>query len=252
MITVAIIGFGNVGKHLYEAFSTLESCEVVAVFSRNQERFQSHTEIPVIRELDKLPEAAVTIIAVADDAIAEVSDTLPERNGLVVHTSGNTPMEAIATKHRRGVFYPLQSFSKRTVSFKEIPICLEAEHEDDYEVLTSLASQLSDRVFNIDSTTRAQLHLAAVFANNFVNHLYHVSETLLSKHELNFSLLQPLIFETAQRLSEMPPSEAQTGPAIRGDEKTIKKQLHLLEGTVFQSLYQQLTESIAQTHGKKL
>ena len=252
MITVAIIGFGNVGKHLYEAFSISENCEVVAVFSRNQARFQNLTEIPIVPKLDELPEAAVTIIAVADDAIAEVSETLPERNGLVVHTSGNTPIKAIADTHRRGVFYPLQSFSKRPVIFKEIPICLEAEQKDDYEVLASLASKLSDRVFNIDSTTRAQLHLAAVFANNFVNHLYQVSEKLLSKNDLDFSLLQPLIFETAQRLSEMSPSEAQPGPAIRGDEKTIKKQLHLLEGTAFQSLYQQLTESIAQTHGKKL
>ncbi|MDC7993693.1 Rossmann-like and DUF2520 domain-containing protein [Altibacter sp. HG106] len=252
MIRVSIIGFGNVGTHLYTAFSDGPMAEVVAVYSRNPQRFDGWEDLPVVSDFTSLPEVDCTLIAVADDAIAAVSSALSTTAGLVAHTSGNAPLDAIDEKHRSGVFYPLQSFSKRPVAFSTIPICLEAETEASYQLLTTLASSLSERVVRIDSAARARLHLAAVFANNFVNHLYSVSEKILAEHELDFSLLHPLILETAQRLSEVAPSEAQTGPAVREDQQTIKKQLHLLNDSAFQALYQQLTKSIATTHGKKL
>ncbi|KAA3621807.1 MAG: DUF2520 domain-containing protein, partial [Flavobacterium sp.] len=147
----------------------------------------------------------------------------------------------------------MQSFSKhRSVDFKTIPICIEAETAEDLVLLQKIGKQISGKVEEISSENRASLHLSAVFVNNFVNHLYHISEELLQKKKLDFDLLKPLIKETAKKIEKLSSSEAQTGPAIRDDEKTLRKHLQLLKGSPYETLYRDLTESIQNTYGKKL
>ena len=154
-------------------------------------------------------------------------------------------MEALSKRNRKGVFYPLQTFSKnREVNFNTIPICIEAKEEADLELLTNLGNSLSEKVVEIDSDERSKLHLAAVFVNNFVNHLYAIGDDILGNNELSFDLLHPLIEETASKVKTLSPSEVQTGPARRGDQKTIEKHLHLLTEGPESELYQQLTESL--------
>jgi predicted short-subunit dehydrogenase-like oxidoreductase (DUF2520 family) len=175
------------------------------------------------------------------------------KNKLVVHTSGSVSIKKLASKNNRGVFYPLQSFTTgHVVSFTEIPICIEAEDPKDLAMLRELGEAISEKVVEISSEERQKLHLAAVFVNNFVNHIYHISESYLTENKLDFNLLKPLIKETARKIESMTPSEAQTGPAKRNDLKTIEKHLHLLEDSAYARLYKQLTQAIQDTYGKQL
>ena len=154
-------------------------------------------------------------------------------------------MNTLSKKNRKGVFYPLQTFSKnRVVNFKDIPICVEAKDAKDIKLLMNLGKSLSEKVVEVNSEERSKLHVAAVFVNNFVNHLYGVGHDILSAHNLPFELFQPLIEETASKIKTVTPSQAQTGPAKRGDQKTIEKHLHLLGEGSNSILYQLLTESI--------
>ena len=151
------------------------------------------------------------------------------------------------------MFYPLQTFSKdRELTFKSIPICLEAQHKEDLDLLKDVGAALSDHVEVIDSQKRAKLHLAAVFVNNFVNHLYAIGHKLLDEESLSFDLLKPLIQETANKINTITPSKAQTGPAIRNDLKTIEKHLHLLKNNSDKEIYRMLSNIISKSYGKEL
>jgi predicted short-subunit dehydrogenase-like oxidoreductase (DUF2520 family) len=158
-------------------------------------------------------------------------------------------LDALSEKNRKGVFYPLQTFSKnREVNFNNVPICVEATEAEDLKLLMNLGKSLSEKVVEVNSEERTKLHLAAVFVNNFVNHLYAIGDDILSDNELPFDLLHPLIEETASKIKTLAPSQVQTGPASRGDQKTIEKHLHLLKEGPISVLYQQLTESITKKH----
>ena len=227
MISVAILGNGNVATHLYSAFSKAEKITVSKIDSR---------------KLDNIPTSDVTIIAVSDDAIAEVSSKI--ENTLVVHTSGSVAMNSLENKGRKGVFYPLQSFSKdRKANFKKVPFCLETENQSDLNLLESLAKSIGKKIFYINSDQRKRLHVSAVFVNNFVNHLYKIGEDICEEHQVPFEILQPLIQETAKKIKKLSPKEAQTGPAKRNDQETIKNHLDLLNSEQ-QEIYKLFTKSI--------
>tara|TARA_B110000211_G_C14042013_1_gene537194 strand:+ start:730 stop:1488 length:759 start_codon:yes stop_codon:yes gene_type:complete len=246
MTTIVFLGFGNVNFHLINTLYKHNKDSVIQVYNRSKINLNKElNNIPFTTDLSKIKEADLYIIGIPDDAIAAFSETLPLKNKLVVHTSGSVSMEALSERNRKGVFYPLQTFSKnREVNFNTIPICIEAKEEADLELLTNLGNSLSEKVVEIDSDERSKLHLAAVFVNNFVNHLYAIGDDILGNNELSFDLLHPLIEETASKVKTLSPSEVQTGPARRGDQKTIEKHLHLLKEGPESELYQQLTESL--------
>ncbi len=246
MTTIVFLGFGNVNFHLIITLYKHNKDSVIQVYNRSKINLNKElSKIPFTTDLSKIKEADLYIIGIPDDAIAAFSETLPLKNKLVVHTSGSVSMEALSERNRKGVFYPLQTFSKnREVNFNTIPICIEAKEEADLELLTNLGNSLSEKVVEIDSDERSKLHLAAVFVNNFVNHLYAIGDDILGNNELSFDLLHPLIEETASKVKTLSPSEVQTGPARRGDQKTIEKHLHLLKEGPESELYQQLTESL--------
>ncbi len=254
MIKAIILGFGNVGQHLYHAFSKTSKIDVIQIYNRSQINFSEGFQTNFTTEITQLKEADIYIIAVPDDTIKVLSETLSFKNKLVVHTSGSVPISYLSDNNKKGVFYPLQTFSKNAeVDFKTIPICIEANNKEDLESLKQLGLLISENVQEINSKEREQLHLSAVFVNNFVNYLYQVGSDLLMDNSLSFDLLKPLIIETAKKLESLNPENSQTGPAKRNDLKTIENHLHLLEGSPYKELYHKLTISIQEKYnGKKL
>lgn len=243
MIRVVLIGSGNVASHLFKAFQNAENVEVLQIYTRKlvsdfPNQIQTH-------DFALLQDADVYIISVTDSAIEEVSNQLLFKNKLVVHTSGTTSFEVINNYNKRGVFYPLQTFSKnKEVNFKEIPICLEVENNVDEGILNQLAKTISNEVYFINGEQRKALHVAAVFVCNFVNHLYQIGNEICLDNNIPFKILQPLIVETAQKIKLLSPKEAQTGPAVRNDEITISKHLDFLHDENQKNIYQLLTKSI--------
>jgi predicted short-subunit dehydrogenase-like oxidoreductase (DUF2520 family) len=257
MIKVSIIGSGNVAQHLIVALQNSiingAEMELVQVYAR-QKVTVSHLldSNKITNDWNTLAEADLYIIAVLDDAISNVSEQIPYKNKLVAHTSGAISLENLASNNRKGVFYPLQTFSKnKAVNFKSIPICLESQNAADYEVLKKVAQSISDVVYAINSEQRKALHVAAVFVNNFTNHLYKIGNDICHENNVPFEILKPLIQETAEKIKQLSPNEAQTGPAIRKDTKTINAHLYFLSDENQKNIYKILTQSI-QNNGKKL
>jgi predicted short-subunit dehydrogenase-like oxidoreductase (DUF2520 family) len=257
MTKVIIIGSGNVAQHLIVAFQNSQNMgteiDLIQVFSRQKESISHLIDLDKITDdLATLEEADLYIIAVSDDAIADVSSQLPFKNRLVVHTSGSISLNALDNDNRKGVFYPLQTFTKnKDVDFKAIPICLESENATDFQLLEKVAKMISDKVFAINSEQRKALHVAAVFVNNFTNHLYQIGSEICQENQVPFEILKPLIAETAQKIMVLSPEEAQTGPAKRNDSSTIEAHEAFLSDENHLKIYKTLTQSI-QHNGKKL
>lgn len=252
MIKIAIIGAGNVATHLAKAFNKTKGVSLVQIYSRNNKQLESFTNFTeTTNKLTLLKEADVYIIAVSDDAITDVSSKINKKNSLIVHTSGSVSIEAIKSKGRKGVFYLLQSFSKtKEVNFNDVPFCLETENRNDFLTLEKLAKSIGKKIYAINSEQRKSLHVAAVFVNNFSNHMYKIGSDICDKYNVPFEVLQPLIKETAEKIRELSPEKAQTGPAKRKDTATINNHLELLD-TEQKKIYQLITKSI-QKNGEKL
>ncbi len=252
MIKIVVIGGGNVANHLAKAFYETKEVSLIQVYARNITQIEHLKHLTSItNSLELLVDADVYILAVSDDAIPEISSKIDDKNGLVVHTSGSVSLEALQNNGRKGVFYLLQSFSKdKSVNFDEIPFCLEAENPKDFELLETLAKTIGKNIYAINSEQRKSLHVAAVFVNNFTNHMYKIGADICEEHQVPFEVLYPLIQETAQKIVSLSPKEAQTGPAKRNDQKTIKNHLELLNKQQ-QEIYKLITKSI-QKNGEKL
>lgn len=253
MIRITLIGSGNVAQHLIKAFAKSELIEIVQVYSRKKETLSSLIEFDKItNDFEDLKEADLYIIAVSDKAISDVSKQLPFQNRIVVHTSGAASLDVLDSKNRKGVFYPLQTFSKsKDIDFSTVPMCLEAENTFDFRVLETAAKNISNAVFAINSDQRKALHVSAVFVNNFTNHLYQIGQEICEEHQVPFEILRPLIQETAEKINTLNPADAQTGPAKRNDLLTIDSHLNFLTTENQKNIYKILTQSI-QNNGKKL
>jgi len=249
MIQVILLGSGNVATHLFQAFSKAENIEVVQVFSRTLSK--DFPEMLQTSDYSKIKEADVYIICVSDSAISSVSSQLQFENRLVVHTSGSSDLNVLNSKNNKGVFYPLQTFTKnKAIDFSEIPICLEAETFSDFNVIEKVAKSISKNIHAISGEQRKALHVAAVFVCNFTNHLYQIGNEICMENAIPFEILQPLIKETVEKIQSLSPSEAQTGPAVRNDQKTIEKHIDFLTYENQKEIYKILTKSIQ--NGKKL
>lgn len=227
---VVLIGRGRLATNLLPALQQAGH-EVVNINSRT---------------LEGLPlEADVFIVAVKDSALEEVirRATKGREQQLFVHTAGSMPMSLFeGYTSRYGVFYPMQTFSKeRLVDFAEIPLFIEG----DDPAIRQLAESISRRVYELSTEARKYLHLSAVFACNFVNHCYALSAALLEQHGLPFDVMLPLIDETARKVHELHPHDAQTGPAVRYDENVIRMQTALLaDNPELQQIYELLSLDI--------
>ncbi|HEY4196152.1 MAG TPA: Rossmann-like and DUF2520 domain-containing protein [Mucilaginibacter sp.] len=247
---ITIIGSGNVATHLAAAFKNAGHV-IVQIYSRdlqNASLLAYHVKAEAIDDLNQInPETDLFVIAVKDDAIETVAKALARYQKLVVHTSGATDLQVLLNyTQQAGVFYPLQTFSKtKEVNFNTVPLCIEGADEQIASKLNELAYTITQNVYRINSAERKTLHLAAVFACNFPNYLYYLSQQLLAEHQLPFDLLRPLILETAEKVQAHLPGDVQTGPAIRNDEKTMDVHLQLLaEKPGLQALYELLSQCI--------
>ena len=254
MLSVVLIGAGNVATHLYKALQKAKDVSVLQWYNRNLKAILPFkNDVNVTNNLNDLKQADIYIIAVNDDAIKALSTQLPIKNRLVVHTSGSVSLHDLDKKHRRGVLYPLQTFTKNAdIDFAEVPICIEIENKEDLKTLKELSGALGCKHYRVNSDQRAALHLAAVFVNNFTNQSYRIAHEITESKSVDFNILKPLIKETANKIELVSPYMAQTGPAKRDDKKTIKKHLKALDKDIHKDIYELLTKSIKITHGKKL
>ena len=253
MISITIIGSGNVAQHLIKTITKSDALEINQVVARNPDSlYQIIEKDKIISKISLLKDSDLYIISVSDDAIASVSNSLFLKDKLVAHTSGSVAMEDLSDANRKAVFYPLQTLSKKKeVNFKEVPLCIEAQNEADLKLLNEVAKNISDKVFEVNSEQRKSLHVAAVFVSNFVNHLYKIGSDICDEHNVPFEILKPLILETAKKVQVLAPDDAQTGPAKRNDTSTINKHLTILSDENQKDIYKILTKSIID-NGKKL
>jgi predicted short-subunit dehydrogenase-like oxidoreductase (DUF2520 family) len=230
---IVIIGAGNVGTHLGRALSRagFRICQVAgwreqAVKALASELDTGHTtEMQAVRKRCDL-----YIMALPDNIIEGILPVLGLTDELLVHTSGSLPLNILSPfSSNTGVLYPLQTFSrKRDMDLQEVPFLIEACNPESEDLLLGLAGKLSHRVGLADSGQRQALHIAAVFACNFTNRMYDIARRILEEYGLDFSLLVPLIRETAKKATEIGPAGSQTGPAYRRDMKIIEKHLDIL------------------------
>ena len=246
---IVIIGAGNVATHLSKALANAGN-NIVQIYSRTESAAKTLANklntnyIASLQLIDN--EADLYIFSISDNAISKLAERINIRDKNVIHTAGSVPLSVFESAGNHGVFYPLQTFSKsREINFKEVPLCIEANNRNFNKVLTGLAGQISDSVWQIDSIQRKQLHLSAVFACNFVNHMYALSKDLLGDKNIDFEILHPLIKETAEKAAAMDPKLAQTGPALRNDTESLKKHIELLSSyPEIQQLYTTISNSI--------
>lgn len=249
-LDIVFIGSGNVAWHLAEAMDKAghHISQIISKSEENAKALAVKFGAYFGTDLSKVDgKADVCFICVPDDEIQEVVRTLPPITSILVHTCGPKKMDILSLKATQyGVFYPLQTFSKsRKCNMLKVPILLESSGKEVYEKLFSLADSISNKVLNVNSDDRLKYHLAAVFANNFANHLFYESAQYLESQNLDFNILKPLILETAEKVQDLSPKMAQTGPAKRHDQETIKSHLALLNDKKdLQELYQRLTEGV--------
>ncbi|MEM1001832.1 MAG: DUF2520 domain-containing protein [Bacteroidota bacterium] len=253
MISVILLGGGNVGRHLQRAIAASDQLVLKQWYNRSLSKLKPfENEVEIIDQLTDLRDADVYIISVSDDAIGSLSSQLPFENRLVVHTSGTSSIHDLDKKLSRGVLYPLQSFTTgRDIEFGKVPMCIEALNKEHYQLLKRITDALGATSYKINTDQRKTLHLSAVFVNNFGNQLFRIAHELSDAKNINFDILKPLIEETAVKVQDISPYMAQTGPALRGDKKTIKRHLKALEKSPHKNIYELLTQSIQKTHGKR-
>jgi predicted short-subunit dehydrogenase-like oxidoreductase (DUF2520 family) len=253
MKRIVLFGTGNVATHLFEAYKNSADFKIIQVYNHASKSLQAFKDqVAITTDLDEISPADIYILALKDDILADVCQKMKETDALVVHTSGAVSIEVLSEFKNHGVFYPLQTFSKnKKVDFSEIPICIETNTSANTNTLKDLASEISGKIFPISSEQRKLLHVAAVFVSNFVNFLYTEGEKLCKDNQIPFEILHPLILETASKVTNMSPLEAQTGPAKRNDQKVISSHLELLNEEQHK-IYTLLTLSIQNLHGKEL
>jgi predicted short-subunit dehydrogenase-like oxidoreductase (DUF2520 family) len=249
-MNIVIIGTGNAATVLGRKFKKAGH-RIIQVFGRDASAasrlaYQLDTESTnywsVIRK-----DADIYLIAVADDAISDVAKHVHVPGKVVAHTAASIKKEVLKNmSHHYGVFYPLQSLRKDKVELPQVPLFIDASDDIARTKLEQLAESISKgQVMEAGENERVKMHVAAVFVNNFVNHLYTLAEDFCNKEGIDFQQLLPLIEETSQRIKKTSPSKAQTGPAIRHDDATIKQHLQLLEKyPKLKSIYEMMTRSI--------
>lgn len=248
-MNIVFIGAGNVATHLSASLRE-EGCLISQIYSRTETSARKLAEqcaCAWTTDIKKLhANADVYLFATKDDVLQELIAQVPANNGFRIHTSGSMPMDVFRGYARHyGVLYPLQTFSKtRPLDFSEIPCFIEAESLESERFLQTFASKISRNVRVLSSEKRAYLHLAAVFACNFTNHMYVLAKRLLDKQDIDWSVLQPLIDETAAKLHTLSPHEAQTGPAVRYDRNIIERQVAMLEEPAARELYELISKNI--------
>lgn len=253
---IVMIGAGNLATNLGKALLDSGN-DILQVYSRTLRSASVLAGLlggsPVTDFGSISNDADVYIVSVRDNVIADIVPKLcrGREEKVFLHTAGSVPMslfEGMALHF--GVLYPMQTFSKsKLLNFNEIPCFVEGNDDFAFETVNSLAGSISSKIYLLNSEARKHLHLAAVFACNFVNHCYSISSDILAKHDIPFDVMLPLIDETARKVHVMSPKEAQTGPAIRYDQNVIRMQSDMLRNNpLIKQIYEYMSVSIHHTY----
>lgn len=249
---IVLIGAGRLATQLGLAFAD-KGMLISQIYNRNSERGKAlakkinATYISALSEIHT--DADLYILCISDNAISEVAAGIRLPGKCVVHTSGSVSMDVLCSvSSRRGVFYPLQTFSHfYQADFQDIPVCVEANHKKDEKVLLEIGKMISNRVYPIHEEERRVLHLAAVFANNFTNFMYTLAGALLQERKIPIELLRPLIRQTALNAEYENPFLHQSGPAVRDDHKVIQQHLDMLDDyPAYREIYKLISQNIIQ------
>ena len=245
--SIIIIGTGCVATVLIKNFIS-KGLNVIQQYGRTAPKDCS---IPFISDINQLkPNADFYIVAVSDDSISEIASQLPKVNGVVAHTAGSVDIDVFSKCNHYGVLYPLQSYSpNRNIEMESVPFLIEGNSSYSELLLKQLAEKISNTVTIMPFNNRLHVHLAAVFASNFSNHMNTIAQELLLEKNIDFTLLKPLLQETFAKILSSNPKEAQTGPAKRGDLKILEKHKEMLTSNPnFQEIYITVSKSIADFH----
>jgi predicted short-subunit dehydrogenase-like oxidoreductase (DUF2520 family) len=241
---IVIIGSGNVAYHMAKAF-VLNNIPLAQIFGRNENELNKISEelnIPYSTKV--LVDADLYIICVSDNSVEKVSELITKKDCLVAHTSGSLPKEILTGDYRKASLYPLQTFSKsKELDYANIPFFIETENEADKKILFEIASKISQNVMESTHEKRKYIHLTAVFACNFVNHLFSRAKEISDSQEIPFDYFLPLIDETVQKIHEIEPKSAQTGPAVRNDKRIQELHEQLLKDESLE-IYKTMNHSI--------
>ncbi len=235
MSKIAIVGYGNVGYHLAQKLAEKHR---VSIFHQT-----------FIKELNKNKTFDFVLLTVPDSAICSVSEMLQKSEAIVMHTSGSSDMANLRKHEKHGVLYPLQTFSKeKKIDFREVPLLVEGTPETEKNI-ENLAKSISKDVRIVNTEKRLRLHLVAIFACNFSNHLFHIAEKHLEEIGMRFQDIAPLLHETLEKALALNPSRSQTGPAFRRDQSIIDKHLNMLANENEKQIYRLITEDIQNNCG---
>ena len=246
MKNIILIGSGNVATHL--GISLKKRCyNIVQVYSNqvnNAKILANKLDCNFTDSIDRLLDADLYILAVKDDVTHQLLNKIPDIR--IVHTSGSLGMGVFENNFTHyGVLYPLQTFNKNiNIDFTNIPLCIEANNTKFEKNLIKIGNQLSEKVVVMNSEQRKQLHIAAVFACNFSNHMFSIADTILSKSDIEFKLLLPLIKQTVSNLTDKKPTDVQTGPAKRNDKEVIDSHLNKITDQTVKEIYRLISNSI--------
>ena len=254
MFRIGLIGTGNVGIALAREIHNHEALTLVQVIGRDQNKLPKDLiTIPFSNQFNAFPKCDVILIAVSDHAIQKVSNHLPLTDAVVAHTSGASSLDLLSNHKYRGVFYPLQTFSKeQQLNWFEIPILWEGNNKQVNEKLKALSQLLSPLATLSDEKQRLSMHLAAVLVNNFTNHLYAEAHRFCKSKHINFELLLPLIEETTRKIKQQDPSKSQTGPASRGDMETIQRHKMVPMTEQLSDIYSLFTSQLLNRKNEKI
>jgi len=252
--SVCILGSGNVATHFAKSIKKA-GLELFQIFNRTESKAKELAETvgcSYISDITRIYEnAGLYLFAVSDSAISKVLKSRKWEGKVLAHTSGSIPSDIFKSyTDRFGAIYPLQSFTKeREIDFFKIPFFIEANSPDTLTSLKSFTRKLSGKVYEIDPARKAILHLAAVFASNFSNHMYSIAFELLKRNNLPFEYLGPLIEETMHKALKINPGNIQTGPAVRNDQEVIIRQIEMLANEPeWQKIYTFVSKSIQKYH----
>ncbi|MBK7763889.1 MAG: DUF2520 domain-containing protein [Bacteroidetes bacterium] len=247
---IVILGSGNIATFFAHRFQQ-NGHEIVQVYSRTElhaQQLASQLHCNYTSSLHEINKTAdVYVLAVSDDAVLTICETLNLNNKLVLHTAGTLSLHHIdQSSANTGSIWCVYSIQKHAwPNHKNIPCVINASNEESLLLVQELAKCISDQIIHLDDELKLNLHVAAVFANNFSNYLFGISYDILKNHNLSFNILLPLIQDTVNKLIHLTPTELQSGPAKRGDVKTIEKHLTLLSSqTQYQEIYKLLSEAI--------
>ena len=250
MKNIILLGSGNVATHLGIALknSNFAILQVYSKSIKNAKALAKKLDTHFTNDLTKLKSADLIIVSVNDDAISSVLSQI--KNTAIVHTSGSVRLNVFKEKFSNyGVFYPLQTFNKEVdLNISEIPFCIEGNSLEFEKKLIEIAKELTNNVVKMNSHQRKQLHIAAVFACNFSNHMYSIADDLLAKKNIDFKILLPLIRQTITNLERNRPKEVQTGPAKRKDTVIIQEHIATIKEKEIKELYQKITNNIIKYH----